>query len=272
MWSLITVTYNSAPDLRTFWSHLRLEDGVEWIVVDNGSADDSVAIAESLGARVFHTGRNVGFAAANNLGLRMACGDLVLFANPDLRVQIADLTEIGRLLALHGGLISPRLTHPDGCYQYNGRGWPFLLWKVGNRLGRRDTRAQYLRTVGDREHARVVWITGAAVAARRADFEAIGTWDESYFLYNEDVELGLRALRRGLSVGVAGGIEWVHGWSRDPANWRMRAIVRELVSTVKFYRREPLFLLWPAALWRGSLDQRLRRRYGIGLDDAGAPV
>ncbi|MFF2631309.1 glycosyltransferase [Microbacterium sp. NPDC058021] len=271
MWSLVTVTYNSAEDLRTYWSNVRLDDTVEWIVVDNGSADDTVAVAAERGARVFRTGRNIGFAAANNIGLEMARGDLILFANPDLRVQTEDLSELARLLLLHGGLLSPRLTHPNGGYQHNGRGWPFLAWKIGNRLGRRDTDARYLRAVErEHEHAAVVWITGAAVAARREDFEGIGAWDESYFLYNEDVALGLRALRGGLPVGVAGGIEWVHGWSRAPARWQLKAVAHELASTVLFYCREPFFLLWPATLWRASVDQRLRRRYGIGLDESEA--
>ena len=266
MWSLITVTYNSANRLREYWADIELSDQYEWIVVDNGSTDDSISVAVGLGARVIETGENLGFSRANNIGLRAARGDLILFANPDLRVRTSDLPDLAQIIDRRGGLVSPRLTSPDGNYQYNGRGWPFLPWKVRNRLSASGAPTDYLRPATEEEYANVAWLTGASVAARRVDFELVDGWDESYFLYNEDVAIGLMARRCGLAVGIATQISWVHGWAREPAKWRLKPMLRELSSTFEFYRREPLFLTWPAQPWRSTMDRYLNSRYGVGLE------
>ena len=92
--SLVTVTFNSAATLRHFWADWPRE-ACEWIVVDNCSTDDSVAVAESLGACVLRLSENVGFSAANNVGARMATGDVLGFLNPDVTATCAGVERLG---------------------------------------------------------------------------------------------------------------------------------------------------------------------------------
>lgn len=266
-WSVITVTYNSARRLREYWAAFAADETIEWIVVDNGSSDESVPLARSMGATVIESGINLGFAGANNLGLTHATGQYVLFANPDLRVLTEDLPRLASSIARTGGIVAPRLISPDGTFQFNGRGWPFLLRKMANRLGLTSA-GGYLTELQPRALTPVVWVTGAAVAATRAVIDDLRGWDTSFFLYNEDVALGLTARRRGVRVDVDADVTWTHGWERAPASWRWRAMMCEASSTVQFYRRHPVFLLPPMKPLEAFIDRRL----ALGYEVAGSTV
>ncbi|MEK8107831.1 glycosyltransferase [Micromonospora sp. M12] len=135
LWSVITVTYNSADTLRRCWGNAHKP--YEWIVVDNNSADDSVAVAEELGARVVRLPENVGFSKANNVGVRHVTSEYVLFANPDLEVGPDGFATLQGHLDAHGGLVAPQLLGTDGTPQPNGRGFrtPRRSWVTG-RSGR----------------------------------------------------------------------------------------------------------------------------------------
>jgi len=129
--TLITVTYNSGAALTGFWTHGKIPDGIEWIVVDNSSQDGSAQLARDLGAAlVIELSQNKGFSAANNLGLAAARGEFIGFVNPDVRVNFDNLPELNRIALLENAVVSPQLLNSDGSLQPNGRGFPFLVDKV----------------------------------------------------------------------------------------------------------------------------------------------
>lgn len=263
-WSVATVTYNSADTLRRCWHHANKP--YEWIVVDNCSADNSVKVAEELGARVIRLPENVGFAKANNIAVRQAAGEYVLFANPDLVVEPDGLDVLAAHLDVHGGLVAPQLLSPTGSFQPNGRGFPYATAKLGNRevwpLSR--LHASYRLIAAPGEATWVAWVMGAAVAARKTDFSDIGGWNERFFLYYEDHELGLRAWRHGQPVAVLGDVQWTHHWARATNSFRWsRAHVLELQSARTFFSIFPEFLL-------GVPSARRRHRRAAAL--IGSPV
>lgn len=247
-WALITVTYNSSEDLRTYWRRERPAD-VEWIVVDNASRDDTVAVAESLGARVIRLDNNLGFGAANNVGMRESTSLYVAFVNPDVTIDFATLDTLEQLVEDLGGIVGPQLTNPDGSLQPNGRGLPTLPSKIRNRLPARWGNAEYQNTAVAGEILPVDWLIGAALVARRDTFEAIRGWDERFFVYYEDSDIGLRAWANGFPVTLVGDARWVHGWARETTKFRVEPWKRELASMAKFYLRYPL-LLGPVKLGR----------------------
>src|SRR5690606_14305607 len=104
-----TVAYHSAATLEAHWDGARPDD-VEWIVVDNASADGSAEVAERLGARVIRRADNVGFSKANNEGLANARGRYIAFVNPDVRVDFATLPTLERLIDEHDAIVAPQLT------------------------------------------------------------------------------------------------------------------------------------------------------------------
>ncbi|GAB3072766.1 glycosyltransferase [Micromonospora schwarzwaldensis] len=242
-WTVVTVSYDSAATLRRCW---RGAKPYEWLVVDNASTDDSAAVAAGLGARVIRLPENVGFARANNVALREAASRYVLFANPDLEVCADDLAVLARHLDVHGGLVAPQLLGTDGTPQANGRGFPYATAKLGNRnvwpLSR--LHASYRLVAAPGEVRYVAWLMGAAVAGRTADVAALGGWNERFFLYYEDHELGLRAWRQGRPVALLGGVRWTHHWARATNSWRWsRAHRLELRSARTFFGMFPEFLV-----------------------------
>ncbi len=247
-WTLITVTYNSAEALQRFCTQ-QIPDDVEWLVVDNASRDDSAATARGLGARVTVLSHNRGFSAANNIGLAAARGRYVAFVNPDVRVNYDDLQRLSRLLdaAPEPILVTPQLLNPDGTPQPSGRGVPTLPRKVAHRL-QRQHRNGY-RIIADPHSTRYVsWAMGAAVIGRRSALMDLGGWDDHFFVYYEDHDLGLRAWRAGVPMVLVGDVRWTHGWDRATARWSWAAWKLELVGMVKFYARYPTLLVTPNRL------------------------
>lgn len=265
-WSIITVTFNSCAALRSSWASWCPHDEVEWIVVDNNSGDHSADIARGLGAsQVIQLDRNLGFGAANNIGLRSASGRYVLFANPDLEVSTADLSLMGVHLDRHGGLAGPQLVWGDGASQPNGRGFPRLMNKVANRLTRSE-HVRYRLFASPSTVRKVCFLMGAAICGARETFDDLGGWDEKFFVYYEDSDICMREWLRGGPVMLVGGVIWVHGWARETSHFSWRPWALELASAFRFYSRYPR-LLGTERLARSSFPV-----IAASLDEAQLPM
>ena len=245
LWSLITVTFNSAQALQSFWGPLRLPAQVEWIVVDNSSTDDTREVAEKLGARVISLDSNVGFATANNRGFEASLGDYVAFVNPDVRIDPVSLDDLARWLDSNpDSLAAPQLLNFDGSLQANGRGMPYLWHNILHRLnpGLADSLG-YTIFAQRGEQVEVVWAMGAALVGTREVFMRLsGPWNSRYFVYYEDHEIGIRAGKRDIRTYVLGDILWTHGWERATKNLNPKAWRLELASMGRFYRSHPSLL------------------------------
>lgn len=237
--SLVTVTFNSASTLREFWADWPKGE-CEWIVVDNCSEDDSAAVAESLGARVIRLPENRGFSAANNAGAEVADGDVLGFVNPDVSVTLEGVKSLGDTARSRTVLVAPQLTNPDGTLQENGRGAPYPARKLAHMFAPGSgMNARYVRHV-DAGLTRVVWVMGAAVFASKDTFRAIGGWDSDYFIYYEDSDICLRALRHGVPTYVDGDVRLTHGWARETAARKSWAPWKhEVRSALRFYSNHP---------------------------------
>ncbi|MGH9308280.1 MAG: glycosyltransferase family 2 protein, partial [Vicinamibacterales bacterium] len=161
-------------------------------VVDNGSADGTL---DMMGrdwptVPVIEAGANLGFARANNLGIRATRSEFVLLLNPDTIVPPGAVATLLRGLAAHpdAAAAGPRLVDERGFPELSF-GWTIgplgeLAQKVVGDLYRRRVRAvvrrvdRWTRMAGTRE-----WVSGACLAARRTDLEAVGLLDERYFMY-----------------------------------------------------------------------------------------
>lgn len=237
--TLITVTYNSAATLTRFWSQWRPENA-RWIVVDNASTDGSADVAAGLGAEVIRLSENLGFSTANNIGLARTESEYVGFLNPDVTVGAEDLGRIVRHVEAVGGIAAPQLFDPAGGVQPNGRGRPTLFAKLRNRLV--ESNPRYHLVAGDGELRHVDWLMGAAVFTRTRDMRALGGWDEDFFIYYEDADLGLRARAHGLPVTVCGCSRAIHGWARDTSKLAVGPWKHEFRAAKTFYCKHPRLL------------------------------
>jgi GT2 family glycosyltransferase len=225
---VVIVNHNAGPHLaRCLGSLAAGLAGLDWqaLVVDNASTDGSDRAALDLGVRVrLHAaGGNLGFARAVNVGVRLTSAPWLLLLNPDCRLErdvIAPL--VGQLEAdARCAAAAPCVTDEDGTPQGNARGDPTLFTGVFGRsaLLRRllpRTRAAR-RNVVLPEHVppgvasvEVDWVAGSCVLVRREAFDAVGGFDERYFLYWEDADFCRRLRAAGWTIRFLPGARVAH--------------------------------------------------------------
>lgn len=194
---------------------------VETIVVDNASSDGTVAAVreEFPGTVVVEAGANRGFGAGNNLGLRRAGGRYVLFLNPDAELRPGALEHLVAYLDAHPdvGIVGPRLRYPDGQVQPSRRRFPPIRTLLIESaipghwwFGWPSLRRYYLDDVADDHAQDVDWLVGAALLVRRDAIDALGGFDERFFLYSEELDLGRRFRSRGWRIVFDPDAEVIH--------------------------------------------------------------
>jgi len=210
-------------------------------VVDNASTDGSARAASGAvpEAELIETGRNDGFAAGVNVGIRATTAPYVLVLNPDAEIWEGTLADLVKLAdeRPRAGAIGPMIRNSDGTVYPSGRTVPSIGTAVGhaflgavwpdNRWSRSYRLADWDRST-ERE---VDWISGAAFLLRRAALDEIGLLDESFFLYAEEVDLFKRLCDAGWSIVFTPELEVVHeqGVSTGRSR-RMHLIHSESVS------------------------------------------
>ena len=242
---MVIVNWNRQSLLRACLASVARQTGVEFetIVVDNGSRDGSPEIAErEFGARVIRNPVNRGCCAANNQGIAAARGAFVALLNNDAEA------EPGWLAALHractrspeAGMAASKVLVWEDPRRIDKAG--HLIYPDGQNKGRGsgalDT-GQY-----DREEE-VLWPDGCAAMYRKEMLDRIGGFDEDFFAYGDDAELGLRARIAGWKcIYTPEAVVRHHRSStlgKDSA-WRLALIERNrLLLALKLF---PWSLLW----------------------------
>jgi len=218
---VVVVSYNSESHLGACLESLRRESPDQLLVVDNGSVDDSLALAEQHGVEVLQIGANLGYGPAANLGaarlLSRGVGALVV-CNPDLVVLPGSLRALAS--ALEGepgvGAAGPRVTGPDGVLYPSARKFPALVDAIGHGLlgwvapANRFTRRYRMLDWDHAARQAVDWVSGAFMLVRRQAWEEVGGFDPRYFMYMEDVDLCWRLGRAGWRVVYEPSAQVVH--------------------------------------------------------------
>lgn len=196
----------------------------ETVVVDNGSTDGSTELvrARFAGVRLIANETNRGYGAAANQAVAACSLPAVLILNSDTTIAPDALQALGSYLAEHPrvALAGPRLVDAQGRLQRSAYPFPSaadtLLGETGLHLLLRRIpvlRDRFWRTWSHKSAQAVPWVLGAALAVRRTAFEAVGGFDEDFFMYGEDVDLCRRLQDAGFethfapvtTVGHAGG-------------------------------------------------------------------
>lgn len=225
---VVCVVYHPGDELERFVDTLAAASSgpVELVVVDNGD-DHTVAekVAARCGAHLLVPGRNLGYGAAANRGAAGATAPWLVVANSDIEWQPGALD---RLVAAgeeqpSAGSLGPMLLNTDGTIYPSARALPSLRQGAGHALfarvwpGNPWTRAYHARQESVGGYLREAgWLSGACLLLRRTAFEQVGGFDESYFMFFEDVDLGERLGRAGwenlyvpdVRVTHVGGTSW----------------------------------------------------------------
>jgi GT2 family glycosyltransferase len=263
--SVIIVSYNTREILRACLNRLfdMCRDlTLEVIVVDNASRDASAEMVECdfPDVHLVRSQVNLGFAAANNVGFKVATGDTILLLNPDALLEPGALQRSLAYMAadprigMGGGLLLDKA----GQWQPSARCFPSLLneFLVLSGLAARFQKSRFFgrfdRTWDDSgKPAKVDWVPGAFALIRRSALEQVGEFDERFFLYYEEVDLCRRFQKAGWTIWYWPDVVICH-WGGESSKtvenhdfsssgsqltlWRMR-------SELLFYRKHHGWLI-----------------------------
>jgi N-acetylglucosaminyl-diphospho-decaprenol L-rhamnosyltransferase len=242
--SIVIVTYNSRGELDgCLESLIRNRPAVdhEIVVVDNASPDRTASEARARwpAVRVLDAGGNLGFAAANNIGIRQTFGELVLLLNPDTIVPHGALDTLVGVLDRHpeAAAVGPRLVDADGRAELSFGRMISPLAELRQKILVAGHRrwvpgiSQYVERATRQERS-VDWVSGACLLVRRTDAEGAGLFDERYFMYTEDVDFcaALRACGRVVLFTPDAEITHLRG----------RSVATARSATGQAYRRSQL--------------------------------
>ncbi len=221
--AVVCVLHDSADDLRRLLSSLTPHPPAQVVVVDAGSADDGPRLARDWGAEVVEAG-DVGFGAANNLGVERVRSSVTLLLNPDIVVgDPRVLDRLARHARREDALHVPRLLNPDGSVQRSAHPRPGTIGALLPALVHPRALPPPLRLRADPWRAdderQVGWAIAAAVAARTATLRRLGPFDPEQFLFFEDLDLCLRARAAGVPTVLHPDLTLEHrgGHSTGPA-------------------------------------------------------
>ncbi|MBV7292541.1 glycosyltransferase family 2 protein [Corynebacterium sp. TAE3-ERU16] len=214
---VVTVTYSPGRHLDSFLRSLPDASGRELhvILADNGSTDGVPERAADgrENVELLRTGGNLGYGSAINVAARMLRArrdrgeldpEFLIVVNPDVTFGPGSIDELIACARRHprAGSVGPRIRQPDGSTYPSARAVPTLRNGVGHALlsevwpSNPWTAAYRADTDMDTEHT-AGWLSGSCLLLRWSAFDAVGGFDERYFMYLEDVDLGDRLGRAG---------------------------------------------------------------------------
>jgi len=275
---VVTVTYSPGPHLDRFLASLShaTERPVSVLMADNGSTDGApqAAVERYPGVRLFSTGANLGYGSAVNRAIAQLndaledVGEWVVVANPDVQWGPGSIDALldGASRWPRAATLGPMIHDPDGSVYPSARQLPSLfrggmhavvgpLWKNNpwSTAYRQERLEPSERPVG--------WLSGSCLLVRRAAFEQIGGFDERYFMYMEDVDLGDR-------LGKAGWLN-VYVPSAEVLHHKGHATARESAANLAAHHKSTYIYLadrhsgWQRAPLRWAFRAGLAVRSGL---------
>jgi len=266
--SIIIANWNSGGLLRECLASLREFPPpfpYETIVVDNGSDDSSLRSVgdEHPGLQRIWNQANRGFAAANNQGVRLASAPLLLFLNSDTRVHAGTLDGAVAFMDRHPGVgvMGPRTLNRDGSLQATAFTFPGPL-RVFAYVARLNRLFKLSRFTDHSALGNPDYVQGSFFLVRREVFEKCGGFDESFFLYAEEIDFCIRARAAGYQVVYYPGISIIHhGGGSISADAGLGHFIRSMIVLYRKHRtpreerrlRRALRLALRLRLWGGAL-------------------
>lgn len=272
--AVVIVTFNSADALPALLDSLvdglKGLDRFEIIVVDNDSKDGSAEIAEAhpLHPTVVRTGRNAGYAAAINIGSERSDANAhLLILNPDLRLYPNAVKPLIEVATAKAGVVVPINYKEDGTIDPTLRREPSIItaWADAILGGKLAARLGVGEIVGELRHydqrRPVQWATGSALLVTAEARKAVGAWDESFFLYSEEVDYQRRIREAGFEIVYEPRSKVMHASGGSGTGPRLFALLT--ANRIRYYRRHhgvlrtSIFKLGviighAARMWRGA--------------------
>jgi GT2 family glycosyltransferase len=279
--SVVVVTWNALPFIEQCLDSVR---GRDVVIVDHGSTDGTLDFvrANHPDARIVEQD-NKGMGGGNNTGMRVANGRYFFLLNSDAWVVGDGLDRLVAHADSHpeAAVVGPRLLNTDGSLQRSVRAEP-TLWRLATeylfirKLAPRSRLLNPLYAGGfaHDEEREVDWLYGPALLVRRDAVDAVGLFDEDFFMFSEEVDWMTRFRRAGWTVRFFPGAEVVHVGGASHGG---RLYVENLRGHLRFMakhrgrraaERTRLLLLWSLRL-RALVLRREAYREGVRFLSSG---
>lgn len=264
--AIVIVAYNAVEELTAALESLSASPpsvSTEIVVVDNASTENVTGLVRARfpGVRLIEAGANLGFARGANLAIRNTTSEYVLLLNPDTMVPPGAIDRLVSSLqrAPGVGALGPRLVDGAGRAELSfGRiysPWSELRRKVWLAMQARGV--PFVQAVIERATSRerdADWVSGACLLVRRSAGDAVGWFDERYFLYAEDVDFCAALRAAGWRVRFTPEVQVVHHRGRSGSTRPGPTLEAWRASHLAFYRKHrPGWAPWLERYlrWRG---------------------
>jgi N-acetylglucosaminyl-diphospho-decaprenol L-rhamnosyltransferase len=278
---IVTVAYRSNRVLGGFLDSVPAAsaDALPVVVVDNKPGDDDAsALSAAAGATHVPLPANPGYGGAVNAGVRElpASVEWVLISNPDVVLAPGSIDTLRATGDADPAIaaVGPAVLNPDGSVYPSARAVPSLRTGVGHALfanlwQRNPWTLAYRRESDPSDQVRDAgWLSGSCLLVRRSAFDEIGGFDEGYFMYFEDVDLGFRLGRAGYRNTYEPGAAVTHVGAHSTGGESARMVAAHHESARRFLSKKYAgWWLWPVrvtlrvglAIRSRAITRRLRR-------------
>jgi N-acetylglucosaminyl-diphospho-decaprenol L-rhamnosyltransferase len=267
---IVTVAYRSNAVLAGFLDSVGAasRSRLPLVIVDNApGADDATELAARAGATHVPLPSNPGYGGAVNAGVRElpATVTWVLISNPDVVLAPGSVDALLTTAETDPaiGAVGPAVLNPDGSVYPSARAVPSLRTGVGHALfanlwQRNPWTLAYRRETDPSDQVRDAgWLSGSCLLVRRAAFDEIGGFDDGYFMYFEDVDLGFRLGRAGYRNVYQPAAAVTHVGAHSTGSESARMVVAHHDSARRFLSKKYSgWWLWPV---------RITLRVGLAL-------
>jgi len=281
---IVTVAYRSDDVLAGFLDSVTTASASRpaVVVVDNApGAGDASGLAKKKGASYLPMAANPGYGGAVNAGVRALPDSVewVLISNPDVVLGVGSIDALQTAAAVDDAIaaVGPAVLNPDGSVYPSARAVPSLRTGVGHALfanlwQRNPWTLAYRRETGPSDETRDAgWLSGSCLLVRRSAFDHVGGFDEGYFMYFEDVDLGFRLGRDGFRNVYEPAARVTHAGAHSTGGESARMVVAHHDSARRFLSKKYAgWWLWPVrvtlavglALRSRAIRRRLDERPG----------
>ncbi len=237
--SVVIVNYNSREQLRNCLSSIQSESWGQVIVADSVSSDGSAEMVRQdfPWVHLMLCPQNNGYGAAANLAIASCASNYVLLLNSDTVLKPGTLQTLNKYLDQHlqVAVAGPQFVNADGRHQLSCFEFP-TPWQT---LLQETSLSRFLPLSAKSVQAAqpVPWVLGAALAIRRVAFDAVGGFDESFFMYFEEVDLCYRLKQAGWQTHFIPEAVIMHIGGASTKHHRAAMLQRLYQSLCHFYRR-----------------------------------
>lgn len=274
--AVVTVSYGSGPELSVFLSSIREHEGdsLEVALVDNKPGVDGVeGIAKSFGTSYLALPENPGYGAGMNAGATLLANgqrvaqafDAVFVCNPDVEFLEPVVQQLAARLANAPdiGAVGPALINEDGSVYPSARNIPAVSTGIGHALFGKvwpsNPWSRAYKNAADHSKERDAgWLSGAAVMVKASVWDAIGGFDEDYFLNFEDIDLGYRIGLAGYRNVYAPSLRVAHSGAHSTEKHAEVAERAMHESAVRFMRKRYSGFFASPIRWMSVVGLRIR--------------